>query len=429
MKILIVSNSPWRNDNSFGNSFSNIFEGIQDLEIANVYCKYGFPENNVASHFFQITEKSIISNLLKGTPSGKKIDAEKNKMQESDDGETSFNKIKRYKNLAMYWARAAIWKTGRWKSQELIEFLDDFKPDLLFIPIYHSYYLHDINRFVLERYGIPAVGYVSDDVYTLKQFSLSPLYWLDKIILRPTMRRVFSWCKVVYVISEVQKREYTALFGDKFKLLTKCKDFSDENRPALKDASGVIRLLYAGNISKGRLYILKRLAQAISHINADNQKMKLDIYSSTPLKESDKRKLMIENCCEIHPPVSYDKVMKLIEESDVLIHAEAFSLKESLAVHQSFSTKIVDYVAANRCIFAIGSERCASIQYFKEHRCGFIAERPDQILTCLETMLKHPEKFREMADCAWNTGKFCHDKEAMQSMLHNDLIRVLEMAD
>ena len=53
MKILIVSNSPWRNENSFGNSFSNIFEGIPDLEIANVYCKYGTPKNNCVSRFTQ----------------------------------------------------------------------------------------------------------------------------------------------------------------------------------------------------------------------------------------------------------------------------------------------------------------------------------------------------------------------------------------
>ena len=36
MKILVLSSTPWTNDNSFGNSFSNIFEGIEDVEIANI---------------------------------------------------------------------------------------------------------------------------------------------------------------------------------------------------------------------------------------------------------------------------------------------------------------------------------------------------------------------------------------------------------
>lgn len=63
MRILIVSNSPWRNDNSFGNSFSNIFQGMGDIEIANVYLKYGVPDNDIVSVYYQITEKSLLNNL------------------------------------------------------------------------------------------------------------------------------------------------------------------------------------------------------------------------------------------------------------------------------------------------------------------------------------------------------------------------------
>ena len=59
MKILILSSTPWTKDNSFGNSFSNIFEGLEDVEIANIYCKYGKPETDLVSKFFQITEKSM----------------------------------------------------------------------------------------------------------------------------------------------------------------------------------------------------------------------------------------------------------------------------------------------------------------------------------------------------------------------------------
>ena len=47
MKVLILSNTPWREDNSFGNSFSNIFGNIPNLEIANIFFKYGEPDNNI----------------------------------------------------------------------------------------------------------------------------------------------------------------------------------------------------------------------------------------------------------------------------------------------------------------------------------------------------------------------------------------------
>lgn len=426
MKILIISNSPWRSDNSFGNSFSNIFEGIDNIEIANIYCKYGQPQNNVVSRYFQITEKSLINNLLKGKPSGKEVFQTQEEKTDIDDGEAAFNKMKRHKTIPMFWAQAMVWKIGRWKSPELIKFVDDFKPDLLFIPIYYSHYLHDINRFILKRFNIPAIGYVSDDVYTLRQFSLSPLYWLDRLILRPKMKKVFSWCKTVYVISETQRKEYAEVFGDKFKVLTKCADFSDENKPAFKAPDAVMRIIYAGNVSRGRFKILSKLAAAIKAVNSDKARFILDIYTATPLTEKQKALLSVEGCSELHPPVSYDQIRQLQSEADILVHAEAFDLKERLAVHQSFSTKIVDYIASNRCILAIGSDECASIQYFIDNDCAAVAKTPDEIILRLNELYENRDLLNAFADRAWQSGKRHHERSKMQSELYENLRNTIE---
>ena len=78
MKILVISNTPWSVDNSFGNSFSNIFEGIPDLKFANIYCRPGAPKNDLDMTYYQITEKSLIKNLLnKSNPSGRIVQQEK----------------------------------------------------------------------------------------------------------------------------------------------------------------------------------------------------------------------------------------------------------------------------------------------------------------------------------------------------------------
>lgn len=420
MKILIVSNSPWRSDNSFGNSFSNIFEGIPDIEVANIYCKYGKPQNNVVSRYFQITEKSLIKNLIKKTPSGQEVFPEPEDEITVDSGEATFNKFKGHKNIPMYWARALIWKIGRWKSPELIKFVDDFKPDLVFIPVYYSHYIHDINKFVLKRFGIPAMGYVSDDVYTLKQFSLSPFFWIDRLMVRPIMKRVFSWCKTVYVISEIQRREYAAIFGDKFKVLTKCADFSDENKPSFKEPEDVLKIVYAGNVSKGRYKILAKLAEVVRERNSEAQKFVLDIYTSTPLKDGEKEALN-GGGSTLHPPVSYSEIREIQAKADILVHAEAFDLRERLAVHQSFSTKIVDYVASNRCIFAIGSDTCSSIQYFLDNNCAAVAVYNEEIGKKLDELAKNPELLRLYADKAWESGKKHHQRSKMQKELYEDL--------
>ena len=421
MKILIVSNSPWRKDNSFGNSFSNIFEGIEDLEIANIYCKYGKPNVGFVKKFFQITEKSLINNLLKGKPSGQEVLLEDFDDKSVIDGEKAFNIAKKHKSQLLYWLRTLIWKIGRWKSNQLIKFIDDFQPDLLFIPIYYSGYLHSINKFIKNRWNLPCVGYVSDDVYTLKQFSLSPLYWIDRLCMRPTMKKVFSWCKMVYVISNIQKEEYTKIFGDKFKVLTKCADFYEEKKIAFKQPQDVLKLIYAGNISKGRFKILDSLVEEIKKLNEDGQKFQLDIYSLSPLSKRQKKKLNVEKCSRLHPSVPYEELLKLQAESDILIHAEAFILQERLAVHQSFSTKIVDYLMMNRCIMAIGDKRCSSINYFIENKNAAVVTAKKEIGTRLKELYTNREMLQWFADKAWACGVEYHQRDKMQLMLVEDL--------
>lgn len=424
MKILIVSNSPWRNDNSFGNSFSNIFEGIDDLEIANIYCKYGKPNAAFVKRFFQITEKSLINNALKGTPSGKETFVDSD--EKCDEGEKAFNAARKHKGVLMFWARTLIWKLGKWKSKELVDFIDDFNPDLLFIPIYYSGYIHSINKFIKNKWNLPCVGYVSDDVYTMRRFSLSPLFWLDRLFTRPTMKRVFSWCDPVYVISDVQKREYAKIFGNKFKILTKCSDFSDDKRPPFKKPDSVLKLIYAGNVSKGRLDILSKLAKAIQTLNENGQKFYLEIYSLSRLNDKQKARLNLENCSKILPAVGYDELRTLQSQADVLVHAESFIFSERLAVHQSFSTKIVDYVATNRCILAIGSNDCASIDYFIRNQNAVVATTEEEIAVKLAELYERKDLLAQYAQRAWECGKKYHQKETMQKMLREDLASALK---
>ena len=41
IKLLFISKTPWDDNNSFGNSFSNIFGGNDNYEIYNIYLSEG----------------------------------------------------------------------------------------------------------------------------------------------------------------------------------------------------------------------------------------------------------------------------------------------------------------------------------------------------------------------------------------------------
>ena len=427
MKILVLSSTPWSNDNSFGNTFSNIFEGIDDIEVANISCRPGLPTSCVVKRYFQITEKSLIKNLIKKSfPTGIEIKVDDNKIDKSFSENIKareFGSKKRWQIL--FWMRDLIWKLGRWKSQALIDFIEDFKPDVIFQPVYFSSYLNDIVCFLKEHTKVPMIGYISDDCYTLKQFSLSPLYWIDRLYKRQKVKKTVEQCELLYVISNVQKQEYEKLFTPPCKVLTKCADFLDDKKPNFKEPGEVLKIVYAGNISRGRYQILAELAKSIQEINADGQKIELDIYTLTPLTNKQKTVLSTESV-HLYPPVSYNEIREIQKNSDILLHVEGFSLKEKLAVHQSFSTKIVDYIESNRCILAIGDDYCASIQYFIKNGCGMVAKNKKEIKTRLLELHENRNLLKQYADKAWESGKKYHYKPSIHNMVKKDLNNLLK---
>ncbi len=428
MRILVLSSTPWSNDNSFGNTFSNIFEGIDDIEVANIACRPGVPTSYVVKRYFQITEKALIKNLFnKSVPTGIEINLNVTEKIDKTFSENikarTFGAKRRWRIL--FWMQNLLWAMGRWKSRELINFIDDFKPDLIFQPIYFSTYLNDIVKFIKKHTNVPMIGYISDDCYTLKQFSFSLLYWISRLYTRRKVKRTIEQCEVLYVISNVQKREYEKIFTPPCKVLTKCADFSDERKPDFKEPKEVLKIVYAGNISSGRYEILSELAKAIEKINSDSKKFELSIYTMTPLTKKQKRVLLTESV-HLYPPVSYTKIREIQKNSDILLHCEGFSLKEKLAVHQSFSTKIVDYLEINRCILAIGDDYCASIQYFIENKCGAVATKKEEIETELLKLYNNRELLKSYAEKGWESGKKHHHKPIMQNMVKQDLNNLLK---
>ena len=422
MRIVIVTNSVWNSQNSVGNSLTNIFNGISDLEIANICCNYGKPDNNFVKYHFQITEKSLIKHMFNHSyPTGRLISSETSYSDTKGKTGSTVRFLKKHKTTLLFWTRTIIWKIGKWKSKELISFLDHFEPELIFIPVYYSRYLNDINQFIIDRYKIPAIGYVTDDVYTLNQFSLSPLYWIDRFTMRPVIRRIINQCQTVFTISDIQKKEYESEFGNKFKILTKCADFDDNYMPPLNHHNSIIKFLYTGNLGVGRADSLSLLSKAIYEVNKSGRKAVLDIYSNTPISAKKKKSLIFHDDCILHDAVSFNKVQQLQSDADVLVHVEGLNWKNRKIVHQSFSTKIVDYLSNRKCIVAIGKIDCASIDYFVQNDSGIVVQNEKEVLQAVKDIIANRELLDEYANKAWLSGKRNHSKTSMQTMLKNTL--------
>jgi len=426
LKILVLSNSEWDDGNSFGSSFSNILGNNSQLELANIYCRSGMPNTTVCNQFFQITDKVLIKNLLNPqNPPGLIIEQSSSSTNTPDvlsNKQLSWHNFMRKKRWTVFfWLREIVWLLSRWKSKELKKFIADFDPDLILLPIYYSIYLNKVGIFMKQFSKRPMVGYISDDCYTLKQFSLNPLYWIDRFAKRRWVRKAIEECLILYVISDIQKQDYDKIFRKDCKILFKGGMFSG---PApLKTILGKpLQLIYTGNIGTGRYKTLAKIGEVLDKINNNGIKAVLNIYSQTPMSRRMKSELLRKKSIIFHGGIPQNLIKGIQSNGDILVHVESFRIKDRLEVRHSFSTKIVDYFQNARCVFAVGWKQSASIDYLIKNDAALVATDQNEIGQILNRLIDNPAMISEFAEKAWNCGKSNHKINFIQENLIGDFI-------
>ena len=158
LKVLIMTCSVLDKSNSAGSTFSNFFEGMEGVELASMYFGYGEPHNVLDMRYFQVTEKSLIKNLLnKKYPSGREVKAGSDAAVAMNEGETkSFDFMRTVRLQVFFWARELIWKIGRVHSEELKSFVSSFDPDVIMISMNDTCYLSRECVKLNRQFGIHA---------------------------------------------------------------------------------------------------------------------------------------------------------------------------------------------------------------------------------------------------------------------------------
>ncbi len=425
MRILVVSGLPWNTNNSFGSTFSSFFEGMENVEFLNIYCGYGLPQNNVKSSYIQMTELSLLKNLL--SPNRNKTfrffsgenENETNVERATQSEKGKIDRLRRYNSRLVFWARCFIWKIGRWRNHEIEKIIKDFNPNIIFSPLYYNPYLNSLTLYTAKLVGAPIGIFVSDDIYSLHQFSLSPFFWGERLLIRPNIKKTVLASKLCYTISEEQKAEYESIFHKRFDILTKGDDFDTNIEISLPQKP--IKIVFTGAVYGGRFDSLKLLMKAIERFNDGERKVELYIYSGSSLNSKEKKALSKYEYTHWMGSVSGDEVRQVQRESDVLLHVESLKLSERRKVRHSFSTKLVEYFKSGKCILAIGRKDCTSITYLEKHCCGYVAENSAEITEFLDLAYSDPTAMEKYVAGAIECGRKNHSRILIQQGLEKQL--------
>ncbi len=421
MNILIVSYESWKDTNNGGNVLSNIFSAFPDAKLAQIYCCGEQPQNSLCQNYYQISD----SMLLKKTK-GCHLEVRDYGMNDVDQSDevienTIKNKIPGiFKELSLL-LREVLWDVFNWKTSELQDFIRKFKPDVIFAPCYSYYHVSKLALYVKSIAKCPMISYISDDNYSLKKFSLSLCFFINRLKTRKWIRKLFSECSLVYTMTEMQQKEYETLMSCPMKVLCKSAEFVERK----KEVSVPVQMIYAGGLYLNRWKVLRRLSEELSAINEAEIKAQLHIYSGSQLSSRKERKLNDNKTSFLHKQISYNALIKKYSEADVAIHVESFDIKNRLLTRLSFSTKIIDCLSSGCAVLAIGPSTQAGIGYLKKNDAAICVDDIDKLGETVSQMLNHTDLIEKYSVKAYNLGMKNHQKTDIEELLNKDFCDVV----
>ena len=422
-RVLVVGTNPWREDGT-AHTLKNIFSCWEPEKLALIYSKSGLPYTDVASRFFQISENLILKNLLKPW---KCIGKEVNSSKEVDKNltqaeEARYAKAHKHHSMLLTLCREFVWLFGHWRGKALRAFLKDFNPEMLCIPIYPTVYMSWIQRYVIKKTKKPFVCYLADDNYSYDSCS-GILSYIHRFWLRKNVRWLATHCNQMYVIVEKEKEDTDRRFGTDSLILTKSIDFS--NKPFNPHSLNTpIKFVYTGSLIIGRDKTMALIADAINEINADDVKAELDIYSKDEPAEDIMARLN-RGASHHRGFIQRSEVDRVQSEADVVVFAEALEGKQANIAKLSFSTKITDYLANGKCIFAVGRDYIAPIDYFTRNDSAIVATEKEQIKKKLKEIIETPDIIAEYSKKAYDCAVRNHEKGMVDKRFIDSMIAVV----
>ena len=425
-KALVIGINAWREDGT-AHTLMDIFRCWKPDRLALVYTRADLPNTDVCHRYFQISESQVLKSVLKpwmkvgrevkNTPStnGAEISAEHARYASAHKKSSSLLPL----------LREIVWKFGHWKTPALRKFVQDFNPDIVFVPIYPTVYMGWIQKYIIKLTGKPTVCYLADDNYSYDSCN-GLLGYLHRFWLRQQVGPLARGSKQMFVIVEKEKEDTDSRFGTNSVILTKSLDFTGKSyQPHTPNSP--LKFVYTGSMIIGRDKTLAMLADTINKANEETGSIKAElyIYSQTEPKE-DVLSRINRGASHFCGQISRDEVLKVQREADVVVFAEALSGKESNAAKLSFSTKITDYLSNGKCILSIGKNDIAPIDYFRRNDSALIATSVEEIEKLVREIITNPgltdEYGRKAFDCAVRN----HERSMMNERFINTMKKAVE---
>lgn len=413
-KLLIISNNPISLTRNNGKTIASFIKDIPKKNVRQLYFNSENPSIEGYS-YFQLSDYDIIHGFINRKNRGRVISLENarknilNRDAKTKD-ESKNNRVTKLKiNDAHRLLREILW-IGKWKSNQLNKWLDEFCPDIIFFVAGDSLFAYKITDFVIKRFNSKLVTYITDD-YIMDRKIESIIGKFRRNLIKNRMINCIKKSKKYFTISELMKEEYEKLTGVKSKILMNIVSSMKLDSITNIDKEYVY-MIYTGSLYYGRDEIIGKVADSIKKYNENVHRAKpiiLKVYSNIEPDEESKKKFERTGICEYYGSLKKEELIIELNKADILLFVESFETEMKEKTKYSLSTKIPEYLSLSKLILAVGPSEIGSMMYLSD--VAFCSNSCEEIYTTITDMSKSEDLINRKSKKALEKYKNNHNEK------------------
>ena len=416
-RMLIVGTIPYNTKDS-SRAFDAYFHDWERENIAQIFSQPMTPVKGHCGTLFQITDYRMLQCWR-----GKKVETgrvynydelpDSTESSEREDESKSAKGAYRFglkHSPLTHLLRGLLWRKHLWCTDKLNQWLDEFKPECVFLSYSDDYFIPQIALYVAQRYNIPIVNSILDDYYFNTHLSLNPLYWWYKLTYKKLIRKVLAHKGSAIYISDKIRDKYNGdmgLDGETIYLTS-----TVTRKPFAPINTDKPLITYFGNIGMGRNHALNDIGYALGKINPNYM---LEVYSGS--KNASLYEIFKDNPNVYYGgTIPYEQVQEKMAKSDVTVIVEGFTEDDISQSRYSLSTKAADSLASGATILTYGSQETGIVEYMQSTKASYVCTDKENLVETIREMLATPERQKEY-----------YDQQIVMTEEHHNLKKSCEM--
>ena len=387
MHILIVGTQPFNNAVQ-SRSYASYFGTFKPSEVIQIFSDARVPCKGFCAKLFQITDERLVRRRFE---KNEDVIYDRENLKEVWSGKESVPSRWTPKRKTGFYRflRKFVWNKKYWLTKRLENFVEDFRPDAVFLSWGEDFFLMDVAEYFAKKYEIPIFVSITDDCYFFTDLKREGFDLLRALYLRKYRQRVDAFFKgdvYGFFVSDKIMEKYE----NYFQIPGVVAPIGSSIEPIWKEPETDLRngIYYFGNLEYGRLKAIEAFSV---ELNKFFPLVPIHVFSKDVKSDRNKGNLFL------HASVSYKKAVEIMKGAcSALLLAESFESNDIAHVRYSLSTKVGDCFCAMKPIICIGGRGAGAVDFVKEQKCAFICDNLDDMPSFCRGLL--PEIQKKAAD-------------------------------